>query len=582
MKAARAPAALSARDVWRLAVPYWVSADRWHARGLLAAIIGLDLLLTYVGVRQTYWQKNFFDALVGRDLQGFWRQMGELGLIVAGIVGAGTARVWFEQVLEMRWRAWLTSVYLGRWLQGGAYWRIEAADGVDNPDQRIAEDLRLMASDTLRLSVGALGYVVDFFTFATMIWGLSGALSFTLAGLDVHIPGYMLWAAILYALVGSVLIEWIGGGLVAVDYQQQRREADFRQRLLRIRENARQIALWRGEPAESVGLARAFGAIRDNWRDFIRYTKRITATNALYVQSSMVLPYLITGPRYFAGEITVGTVMQLNSLFNRVRGALSWFVYRYKDLALLRSVFQRLAEFERAMAAPRDGAIQVQTGEGGDLRIEDLVLALPGGTVLGRVHRLQVHAGERLLIQGPSGSGKSLLLAAAAGQWRHGQGRIVLPRGRVLFVAQRSYLPAGSLHACLAFPEAEATVSVHDAADALDAVGLGALVGALAHDAAWASRLSPGEQQRLAFARVLLQKPQLVFLDETTAALDLDAEAMLYSLLAERLPQCTVVSVAHRPSLRSVHGRVLQWQPPAAAVTVPPPTAADDAQPAPG
>ncbi|MBN6152190.1 ABC transporter ATP-binding protein/permease [Xanthomonas sp. AmX2] len=552
---------LTARDVWCLVRPYWVSDDRWRAYGLLATIVGLDALLTYVGVRQTYWQKNFFDALVERDLDAFWRQMLELVFIVAGIVGAGTARVWFEQALEMRWRHWLTTVYLDRWLGGTAYWRIESEGLVDNPDQRIADDLRLMASDTLRLSVGALHYAVDFFTFAAMIWGLSGALSFTLAGFDVHIPAYMLWAAVLYAVAGSVLIEWIGRGLVAVDYEQQRREADFRHLLVRVREHAAQVAMMRGEPAESAGLKQAFGAIRSNWRWVMGYTKRITAMNALYVQSSMVLPYLITGPRYFAGEITVGTVMQLNSLFNRVRGALSWFVYRYKDLALLRSVFQRLVEFERATGSQGQDptGIRVSVGEGDTLQIRDLTLALPDGEPLGHVGHLQIAPGERVLVHGPSGSGKSLLLSAVAGLWRHGRGDIVLPQGKVMFVPQRSYLPSGTLHACLAYPAVEDSLAYPDAVAALSAVGLAGLVAELPRREHWMRRLSPGEQQRLAFARILLRKPDVLFLDETTSALDLDAEAMLYALLVERMPGCAVVSVAHRPSLGRFHTVTVAW-----------------------
>lgn len=550
---------LTAGDVWRLVRPYWMSDDRWRAYGLLATIVGLDAFLTYIGVRQTHWQKNFFDALVERDLDAFWRQMLELVFIVAGIVGAGTARVWFEQALEMRWRHWLTTVYLDRWLGGTAYWRIENDGLVDNPDQRIADDLRLMASDTLRLSVGALHYAVDFFTFAAMIWGLSGALSFSLAGIDVHIPAYMLWAAVLYAVVGSVLIERIGRGLVAVDYEQQRREADFRHLLVRVRENVAQVAMMRGEPAESAGLKHAFAAIRSNWRRVMGYTKRITAMNALYVQSSMVLPYLITGPRYFAGEITVGTVMQLNSLFNRVRGALSWFVYRYKDLALLRSVFRRLVEFERATQARDRSGVRVSVGDGDTLRIRELTLALPDGAQLGQVGTLELAPGERLLVHGPSGSGKSLLLNAVAGLWRHGQGVIVLPRGKVVFVPQRSYLPNGTLHACLAYPDVEASLPYPDAAAALRAVGLAGLVRELSLPAHWMQRLSPGEQQRLAFARILLQKPELLFLDETTSALDLEAETMLYSLLVERMPACAVVSVAHRPSLARFHTATMEW-----------------------
>ncbi len=549
---------LSAKDAWHLVRPYWVSEDRWRAFGLLATIVALDVFLTYVGVRQTHWQKHFFDALVERDLAAFWRQMWELGLIITGIVVAGTARVWFEQALAMRWRTWLTGRHLDRWLRDGAYWRVAESGTVDNPDQRIADDLRLMATDTLRLSVGALNYLVDFFTFATMLWGLSGAVSFVFGGATREVPGYMLWAAVAYALAGSLLIEWIGRGLVAVDYQQQRREADFRFLLVRLRENATGIALWRGETAERVGLAGAFDAIRDNWREVMRYTKRITAMNALYVQGSMLLPFLFTGPRYFSGAITVGTVMQLNSLFNRVRGALSWFVYRYKDLALLRSVFHRLHEFEAALQRPAGNGIRFNR-QGSDLVLSGVRIARPDGRALGGIDHLRLEPGERLLIQGASGAGKSLLLTALAGLWPVAEGGVTVPAGKVLFVPQRNYLPQGSLRACVAYPSPAHELDEAALRAALIDVGLHRLVAELDVEQDWMRRLSPGEQQRLAFARVLLQHPAVVFLDESTSALDADAEALVYALVMQRLPQCIVVSVGHRESLAKWHGRSLRW-----------------------
>ena len=550
---------LSARDVWRLVRPYWVSEDRWHAYALLGSIVALDVFLTYVGVRQTYWQKNFFDALAERDLNGFRHQLVELAFIITGIVVAGTARVWLEQALQMRWRSWLTSTYLTRWLGDRAYWRLEQpGQALDNPDQRIAEDLRLMANDTLRLSVGALNYVVNFFTFAVLLWGLSGALSFAVAGVQVQLPGHMVWLAMLYALIGSLIIEGIGRGLVPVDYQQQRREADFRYLLVRVREHAAGIALWRGERAESQGLGGAFNGIRSNWHEVMRYTKRVTAMNALYVQSSMLLPYLFTGPRYFAGDITIGTVMQLGSLFNRVRGALSWFVYRYKDLALLRSVFQRLHQFDQALRQPvRYGMKPLQEGDA--LILRGVRLELPDARLLGHIPALTLIPGERLLIQGPSGSGKSLLLSALAGLWPFASGTVVLPQGRVMFISQQTYLPDGTLHACVAYPAMADQIDAARAGEALCAVGLGHFIDDLHAPTVWAGRLSPGEKQRLSFARLLVHRPALAFLDEATSALDTESEAVLYDLLADRLPTCIVVSVAHRASLEAWHGRRLSW-----------------------
>ncbi|THF65402.1 ABC transporter ATP-binding protein/permease [Pseudothauera rhizosphaerae] len=544
---------------WQLLRPYWVSEDRWPARALLALIIATDLLRTYVAVRVTYWQRDYWDALAAHDVGAFWQLMWVFVVIICFSSVFDTARIWFFQMLEMRWRAWLTEVFVGRWLDDRAFYRIARAGGIDNPDQRIGEDLQLLASDSLRLSLGMLDSLVKLFSYSAIVWSLSGSLSFALGGIGIEIPGYLLWVAVLYALLGSLLLEKIGHPLVRVDYHQQRCEAHFRYLMMRVRENAEQIAFYSGGRAETVRLRAAFTTIRENWRRIMDYTKRITLFHESYIELGAFLPLLIIGPRYFAGAITLGAVQQLTLSFSRVRGALSWFIFAYKDLALLRSAFQRLLEFEAAMGEPEQSGIALARSPRPDsLRVAALNLRLPDGTPLAHIDDLEMRAGERWLIRGPSGVGKSTLLRALAGLWPHGSGEIAMPAGREMFLPQQSYLPIGSLRACLCYPSDEQWFGIGECIEVLRAVRLESLADELDVHDNWTKRLSPGEQQRLAFARVLLHKPDWLFLDEATASLDPRNEALLYRLLIERLPGLTVVSVAHRESLAAFHTRVLE------------------------
>lgn len=544
---------------WRLLVPYWVSEDRWPGRALLALIIATDLLRTYVAVRVTYWQRDYWDALAAHDVGAFWQLMWVFLVIICFSSVFDTARIWFFQALEMRWRAWMTDVFLGRWLDDKAYYRLARAGGVDNPDQRIGEDLQLLASDSLRLSLGMLDSLVKLFSYSAIVWSLSGSLSFALGGVGIEIPGYMLWVAVLYALFGSLLLEKIGHPLVRVDYHQQRCEAHFRYLMMRVRENAEQIAFYSGGRAETVRLRAAFTTIRENWRRIMDYTKRITLFHESYIEIGAFLPLLIIGPRYFAGAITLGAVQQLTLSFSRVRGSLSWFIFAYKDLALLRSVFRRLLEFEAAMAQPEHAGIDlVRSPQPDSLRVAALNLQLPDGAPLVHINELEMRAGERWLIRGPSGAGKSTLLRALAGLWPHGSGEIAMPAGREMFLPQQSYLPIGSLRACLCYPSDEQWFGIGECIEALRAVRLEALVDELDVHDNWARRLSPGEQQRIALARVLLHKPDWLFLDEASASLDPANEAAMYRLLIERLPGAGIVSVAHRESLAAFHDKTLE------------------------
>ncbi|THF67577.1 ABC transporter ATP-binding protein/permease [Pseudothauera nasutitermitis] len=566
------PASRRARlgAAWRLARAYWVSEERWPARGLLALVVVLDLLIVYRYTRISYWQKDFYDALTNYDVDAFY--LGLLELLIIAMIGIvlDASRTYTAQYLEIRWRNWMTDVFLQRWFSGRAYYRFERGNGADNPDQRIAEDLRLMASNTLELGLGLLSNLTTLASFAVIVWGLSGTLSLALGGTTLEVPGYIFWAAVLYALAGSWAMEKIGGRMVTIDYTQQQREADFRVLLVRVREYAEQIAFYRGEKAEEARLRDSFRAIRANWREIMTYTKRITIADSFYTEVGAIVPTLLVGPRYFAHQMTFGDYMQLGQAFMRVRVSLSWFIYKYKELALLRSVYRRLVEFERVLAHPPDARTLVRPEpDAAAIEARGLSLRLPDGRQLVDTLDWRIAPGERWLIRGHSGAGKSTLLRALAGLWPHGSGEIAMPAGREMFLPQQSYLPVGSLRACLCYPSDEQWFGIGECLAVLREVGLEELAGELDVHDNWAKRLSPGEQQRLAFARLLLHKPAWVFLDESTSSLDPRNESRLYELLIERLPGAAIVSVAHRTSLARFHTHALELGEGRAAVVAP-------------
>ena len=559
-------------DVWRLSRPYFRSEEKWSAWLLLISIIALNLSMVGMSVVLNFWNRLFFNSLQAKNYQAFiellftwrrtpggWIMPGFCGVVVVYIVVSIYA-TYLNQWLQIRWRRWLTGRFLDEWLADRAYYRISLAGdsgtiGTDNPDQRIAEDIRDFVATTLSLSVDFLSNIVSFVSFVGILWGLSGEITL----LGVSVPGYMVWVALAYAALGTWLTHLVGRPLVGLRFRQQRVEADFRYALVRLRENSEGVALYGGETEEKGNLRDRFHAVILNWWSIMIRIKRLNALVAGYSQIAVIFPFVVAAPRYFTGQIELGGLTQTAGAFGRVQDSLSWFVNAYATLAQWRAIVERLTGFHDAVVAARAAGqgFTLAASPDGAFHLEDLTLALPDGTRILDHTALRFRPGESVVITGRSGSGKSTLFRAVAGVWPFGQGRLGRPAESCLFLPQRPYIPLGTLRHVVTYPAPPERVAQADIERALADSGLAGLVPNLDEDANWAQRLSGGEQQRLALARALLARPDWLFLDEATANLDPEAESDLYRVLKRRLPATTIISIAHRPSVAEFHDRRL-------------------------
>jgi putative ATP-binding cassette transporter len=540
---------------WRLVAPYWQSEERWRARLLLGVIVALTLGLVFILVQLNEWNREFYEALQNHDFAAFGPLLLRFTAYASVYIIGAVYKLYFTQMLEMRWRVWLTRHFVTAWLSEHVYYHLELQPrGTDNPDQRIAEDLRLFTTSTLELSLGLLSSGVTLASFVVILFTISGDLEVG----GVTIPGYMVWAALAYALGGSLVARWIGGPLIGLNFRLQRNEADFRFNLVRIREHAEGVAFYRGERVESAGLMDAFERIRLTWWALMVATKRLMFFSVGYNQVAVIFPILVAAPRYFSGEISLGVLMQIANAFGQVQGALSWFVDSYRDLASWKASTDRLLTFQNgireALVAARHPDLVVRHEQYRAIRSECMDLCLPTGRQLLTNASFSFEPGDRVMVTGPNGCGKSTLFRAIASIWPFGRGVISVPaNAHMLFLPQRPYLPIASLRAAVSYPARDGEFPDCQIDQALEAVGLGRFRDQLSEIQDWGARMSGGELQRMAFARVLLHRPDWVFLDEATSALDEAGERQMYELLERHVPRSTVVSIAHRPQVAAFH-----------------------------
>jgi putative ATP-binding cassette transporter len=541
---------------WALTKPWFVSEEKTRARLLLAVVVALTLVMVAINVVFSLWQARFYNALQEKDWDGFVRELTFFTVLAAIAIIISGYNVYLKLILQLRWRRWLTERLMAQWLADRAYYRIQLTDRLtDNPDQRIADDLRLFVGDTLALGLGLLDAVVTLVSFVGILWGLSGPLEI----LGVDIPGYMVWVALLYAGLGTWGAHVFGRKLVPLNFQKQQVEADFRYNLVRVRDNMEGIAFHRGEQDELRRLDTRFGAVVGNWIAWARQTKILSWYTTFYGQAAVIFPFVVASPGYFAGRMPLGELVQTSTAFGQVQSSLSYFVTAYDTLAEWKASVDRLTTFRRAIenarAAAHDG-VTVSVGAGTNFQGGNLRVALPNGSVLLEGATLHVAPGEAVWLAGASGSGKTTLLRAMAGIWPFATGQVEVPEGaRVLFLPQRPYIPPGTLHAAVAYPDSPSAHTPEAVREALEAAGLGTLGTALEEEAEWSRKLSGGEQQRLAFARAFLLRPDFVVLDEATASLDPATETAIYAALRARLPRAGVLSVAHRESVGAFHER---------------------------
>ncbi|MBQ4404486.1 MAG: ABC transporter ATP-binding protein/permease [Selenomonadaceae bacterium] len=541
------------RGFWVLFKGYWSSEEKWKARGLLAVVISMNFAMVYLLVQLNEWYQIFWDALQNYEQERFFPLLGQFSAIAFTYIIIAVYAVYLRQMVQIKWRTWMTNNYLRAWMGGQIYYRLQ--DATDNPDQRISEDIGQFVNLTLALLIGFLKELTTLGAFGVVLWNLSGSFTFNLGGMEIVIAGYMFWFSLIYSGIGTVLAHKVGRRLISLNFDQQKYEADFRFSMMRVRENSESIAFYRGEPNELEGFNLKFSNVIKNYWQLMKKTKHLNFYVNGYAQLAVIVPYIMAYPRYFAKEIQLGGLMQISSAFGRVQDALSFFVNSYDTLATLAAVINRLAGFTEHMEEAKKVQSSVTTSTAPELKISALNVSLPTGRELLKKLSLELQNSKSLLVTGLSGCGKSTLLRTLAGLWAHASGEISLPeKARVMFLPQKPYLPLGTLKRALIYPSAEKESPPEERLKkVLQQVELPALVEKLDTAEDWSRILSLGEQQRLAFARVLLSAPEYIFLDEATSALDEPRELEMYELIRRELPKVTVVSVGHRSTLFKLH-----------------------------
>ncbi len=554
------------KNAWKLAKGYWVSEERWRARGLLAAIVALNLGIVYINVLINAWRNTFYNVLNERNRDGFISALGDFSLLAGIFIVIAGYQLYLRMMLTIRWRKWLTEQYLGDWLSNQTFYRMKLVDreNTDNPDQRISEDINLFVSHALTLSLGLLREGVTLISFIVILWHMSGTLEIPLGQTVFVVGGYLVWAAIAYAGLGTWLTVKLGKPLVSLNFIQQRYEADFRFSLMRLRENSESVALYKGQKEEEKNFLARFQRVFGNYWQLMNLNKRLTWFTSGYGQLSIIFGILVAAPRYFANKISLGEMFQIADAYGTVQSSLSFFIDSFTQLAEWKAVIDRLGQFSTNMEKVQALRSEVTEPEirrqaQPELAVEELDVLRPDGHRLLTGFSLRLLPGDSLLVSGPSGCGKSTLLRALAGIWPFGRGTINFPADKqALFLPQKSYIPIATLRQAIGYPGLTRPVEDDQLRLVLEECRLSFLAGRLDDMEDWAQVLSLGEQQRLAFARVLLQQPDILILDEATTALDEPTEQQLYRLIKEQLPQAILISVGHRSTLLQYHQAKLE------------------------
>lgn len=550
------------KDVWYLTKSYWQSEEKKKAFFLLGCIIALTLGVVYMLVLLNQWNNSFYSALQNYDAQKIFDELIHFSWLAAIYILLAVYSYYLQQTLILHWRRWLTTRFIDIWLQNKTYYNLQMfGKDTDNPDQRISEDVRQFVEMTLSFGIGILKAFCTFASFVVILYNLSGSLTFTIMGKTWTINGYMLWASLLYSVIGTYITHLVGRKLVKINFIQQKYEADFRFSMIRLRESAESVAFYRGEAQEGSVFKQRFKMLLDNFWKLVNKQKQLVFLNSGYSQIAIIFPFVVAMNRYLTKEVTLGGLMQVASAFGRVQDSLSYFVDMYSSIAQWQAVVMRLTYFGHHMhdVSQQAERFHVERFAAADaVKVSNMQINLPDGQPLLQNISFILQPGHNVLIKGVSGSGKSTLLRAISGIWPFVDGKIFLPkRDKLMFIPQKPYLPLGTLRAALNYP-GNKPVDDAELIYLMDLCQIGYLKDKLDLEADWSHVLSVGEQQRLAFVRAHIQQPQWLFLDEATSALDEDTEATMYSLLQERLSQTTVVSVGHRSTLNKYHEHVLR------------------------
>lgn len=555
--------------LFHLITPYWNSEEKKSARLYLAGIITLTIAAVYMTLLLNEWFNSFYSALQNYDSDAVYRGLLRFTGLAFAHIAFAVYSYYLQQRLALRWRKWMTKNYLAKWTGRQMYYRLEmfSQGTADNPDQRISEDINLFTARTLSFMSGLLRSATTIVCFIFVLWNLSEVLSFTAAGQEIHIYGYLVWTALAYSVLGTWITHKVGHRLVSLNYLQQKLEADFRFSMVRLRETAESVAFYNGAAKEEAFLSNRFMTLLRNTLFIIKKQKQLSWLTNSYAQIAIIFPFVVAVPRYLSQNISLGGLMQIANCFGKVQDAMSYFVDVYASLAEWQSCAERLLSFDRHIAAieketeEKSGSL-VREETPDKLRLTDITISVPAMDENKRTREIissascSIKSGEHVILKGPSGSGKSTLLRTLAGFWPYVKGHISMPApSEMMFIPQKPYIPMGTSAEAASYPLETADEEI--LSPLLVECGLSHLMEKTDTEADWSHILSLGEQQKLAFVRVFLRKPKWIFLDEATSAMDEETEEKMYRLLTA-LPGTTVISIGHRSTLDKWHDRVLR------------------------